>query len=98
MDKRSAAKDAYFSFRNSDYGHPFHEYLGIERPRIEYQWSKVRMTVFRNGQFITGDWCATIKEAKASYKAKLPKPSRCNCCGKFKRAGSTCFDCYDIIY
>lgn len=69
-------KSNYQKFLDDDYGHSFAEWLGIEVPRRErknYVWSSdpqygwVRLRTSRD----TGEYCKTLKEAKASYKAAL---------------------------
>lgn len=59
----------YQQYLDSDYGDGFHRWLGIDRPRREYQRDMVRLTSPRG----TGEWCSTIKDAKASYKAAMKR-------------------------
>ena len=53
----------------------FAAFLGIEAPRREYSYRSTgngRRTVIRlTSRRGTGEYCATLKEAKASYKAAL---------------------------
>jgi hypothetical protein len=62
----------YQQFMHDDFGHSFAEWLGIEVPKFETRNyfgpdEMVRMSSSR----ATGEWKATKKDAKASYKAAL---------------------------
>lgn len=70
------AKRNYQEFLDADCGYEFHEFLGIEKPLIDYAYNgKCRM--YRIGNYrnasIYGEWKPTKKEAKASYKEALRK-------------------------
>jgi hypothetical protein len=65
----------YEQFQSEDTGLDFHEWLGIEKPKVEYR-DKCRILGYESGcrmrtDRATGEWCKTKKEAKASYKAVL---------------------------
>ena len=72
----------YDEFLDADSGMEFHEWLGIEQPRIEHRGKSFGLS--DEGRLIskeaacrmsssraTGEWCKTKKDAKASYKAAL---------------------------
>lgn len=72
--RKYAAKRNYQEFQDADCGYDFHEWLGINKPRVDYDhYGNCRM--YRIGNYrdvsIYGEWCKTKKYAKASYKAKL---------------------------
>lgn len=72
--RKLRAKRQYSDFRNADYGHDFHEWLGINIPQVEYDGKgKCRMYRYERGYggYTRGEWCATKKDAKASYKQAL---------------------------
>jgi hypothetical protein len=64
----------YEQFLNADIDCTFAEWLGIEKPTLEFRgsswWGKDRKFRFSTSR-ATGEWCPTQKEAKASYKAAL---------------------------
>ncbi|WP_256823448.1 MULTISPECIES: hypothetical protein [unclassified Pseudomonas] len=65
----------YEQFQSEDTGLDFHEWLGIEKPKVEYR-ERCRILGHEAGcrmhtDRATGEWCKTKKEAKASYKAVL---------------------------
>lgn len=69
-------RSRYWEFRDSDCGNSFAEWLGIEVPRRKYNdcvWRcdpKYNWVRFESSK-ATGEYCKTLKEAKASYKAAL---------------------------
>lgn len=70
------AKCNYQEFLDEDCSYEFHEWLGIEKPRMDYgHHGKFRM--YRTGKAgymsVYGEWCDTQKAAKASYKEALKK-------------------------
>lgn len=71
--RKQRAKQNYRDFIDADYGHDFHEWLGISLPKFEFSYAgKCRMVRRKWGYVeVQGEWCATQKEAKASYKEAL---------------------------
>lgn len=72
--RKQRSKLNYRDFNRADYGHEFHEWLGITKPEFESDYSgNYRMSrwVWSRGRDVKGEWCATKKEAKASYKEAL---------------------------
>lgn len=77
--RQAEAKRQYQEYLDADYGHDFHVWLGIDKPSVEYDHhGKCRM--YRTGNAwklsIYGEWCKTLKAAKASYKEALYKARR----------------------
>jgi hypothetical protein len=66
-------KSRYEEYLDAEYGHSFAEWLGIEVPKLESgdYWHKTRGLVRYTSSRATGEWAATKKAAKASYKAAL---------------------------
>lgn len=82
--KPTRASAAWLEYMDADYGHSFAEWLGIEKPRLEYHWDSrnankyryVRAEHTRRGRWrqrVEGQYAPTMKEAKASYKEALKK-------------------------
>ena len=79
--KRSRAQQRYLDYLDADTGYSFAEFMGIEVPSLhaEMQKGKWRYRYDRTRwnwsakEYVTGEWGATKKEAKASYKAALKK-------------------------
>lgn len=73
----------YDEFLDSDSGIPFHEWLGIEKPKVQYRdksfiHGDVQPGCRMHSSRATGEWCKTKKDAKASYKAALAvEKARC---------------------
>lgn len=72
----------YDKFLNDDCGLYFHEFLGIIKPKFEqrgswgagYMYRMYRTTHHLDSlarESVTGEWCHTMKAAKASYKEAL---------------------------
>lgn len=66
----------YDDFLDADSGLEFHEWLGIEKPKVEYRdksfiHGDVEPGCRMRSSRATGEWCKTKKDAKASYKAAL---------------------------
>lgn len=63
----------YQEYLDSEFGDGFARWLGIDPPRRQYSnhigQSLVRLTSPR----ATGEWCSTLKAAKASYKADMQR-------------------------
>lgn len=84
--KQRASRNTYSDFINADYGHRFHVYLGVDcLPKFERcddhseHHGKFRMTrrfYHPDTRHVCGQWCATRKEAKASYKEALRENRR----------------------
>ncbi len=92
-------KGRYQDFMEHDGYDKFTDFLGIDVPLREYSYAyETRGFVRLKSRRATGEYCKTLKEAKASYKAALPKRQkyRCNKCGKFVSeldVGSDCLHC-----
>jgi hypothetical protein len=64
----------YQEYLNSDCGLTFAEWLGIEVPRLEYDYRgnyRYSRPMRDYSGFVYGEWKPTKKEAKASYKTAL---------------------------
>lgn len=66
----------YDEFLDADSGMAFHEWLGIEKPKMEYRdksfvHGDVEPGCRMRSSRATGEWCKTKKDAKSSYKAAL---------------------------
>lgn len=68
----------YGEYLDSDTGHSFAEFLGINLPRLEYDFPLRGPTLYRYVRRdwryavdVVGEWKPTKKEAKATYKAAL---------------------------
>lgn len=73
--RKHQAKRNYQEFQDADCGYDFHDWLGIDKPRVDYSNGKWRMYRIGNPWDISiyGEWCDTKKAAKASYKEALRK-------------------------
>ena len=72
--RQHKAKSNYQDFQYAECGYDFHEWLGINKPRVDYDRNgNCRMYRFGNYRDVSiyGEWCKTKKAAKASYKAAL---------------------------
>lgn len=72
----------YDEFQDADCGHEFHEFLGINKPKYEFRQTrdgKWEYQMRRQNRYyewgahgaVSGEWKATKKAAKASYKEAL---------------------------
>jgi len=68
----------YGEYMDADYGHSFAEWLGINLPRVEWNYKFGKDALYRyvrndwqHRTDIAGEWKPTKKEAKATYKAAL---------------------------
>ena len=72
--RKYKAKSNYQDFLDADSGHEFHEWLGINKPLLDYDRNG-NCRMYRLGNYrdmsVYGEWRPDKKEAKASYKAKL---------------------------
>ncbi|NDO80151.1 hypothetical protein CJP72_04985 [Citrobacter sp. NCU1] len=72
--RKHKAKCNYQEYLDADCGYEFHEWLGINKPCVDYD-HKGNCRMYRIGNYrdvsIYGEWKPTKKEAKASYKEKL---------------------------
>jgi hypothetical protein len=72
--RKARSRGNYREYLHADYGHEFHVWLGIDKPRVDYDRDG-NCRMYRIGgtwrPSIYGEWCETKKEAKASYKAAL---------------------------
>lgn len=71
--KLSRSKAKYQDFLDSDGwgGDDFASFLGIRLPEREYgSWESRGLIRFRSPR-ATGEWCKTVKAAKASYKTAM---------------------------
>lgn len=103
-------KGRYQDFMEHDGYDTFPDFLGIDVPQREYSYAyETRGFVRLKSRRATGEYCKTMKEAKASYKAALPKRQTYSCgkCGKFVSesdfnyyvyAGHPCPHCKDFDY
>lgn len=73
--RKARARRNYQDYLDADYGHSFHEWLGIDPPTVQYDYGKYRMYRIGNAcrPSIYGEWSDTKKAAKASYKLALRK-------------------------
>lgn len=73
--RKRTAKRNYQEFQDADCGYDFHEWLGIDKPRVDYDNGKFRMyrISYDWKPSIYGEWRDTQKAAKASYKDALRK-------------------------
>lgn len=60
----------YQEYRRSEVFESFAEWLGIDVPRRDYHWREQGHFRLKSSR-ATGEYCATLKEAKATYKAAL---------------------------
>lgn len=74
--RKYEAKRKFQEYLDADSGHDFHEWLGINRPEVEYDRNG-NCRMYRLGNYrdasVYGEWKPTKKEAKASYKEALRK-------------------------
>lgn len=71
--KLTKAQSRYQDYLDvGDCYHDFAAFLGFQPPEREYghSWQNRDMIRFRSPR-ATGEWCKTVKEAKASYKAAM---------------------------
>lgn len=76
VPKTPKSRSRYEEYRHSEVVESFPEWLGIDLPRREYNYygkyeerDYVRLTSSRG----TGEYCKTLKDAKASYKADMAR-------------------------
>lgn len=70
--KEPKKKSRYEEFLDADCGFSFGEWLVIDLPKREFQWNGRSEWTYRfTSRRGTGEWCKTLKEAKASYKAAI---------------------------
>lgn len=72
--RQRKARSKYQDFQDSECGNDFHEWLGINKPRVDYDRNG-NCRMYRIGDYrdvsIYGEWRKTKKQAKASYKDAL---------------------------
>jgi hypothetical protein len=79
VERLVRARRNYARFLHTDYGHAFHEWLGIDSMPVFVRddwWHRGKIRMVRKVYHptfheIAGEWCDTRNAAKASYKLAL---------------------------
>lgn len=66
---KSAARWAKY-WRSSECFDGFASYLGFDAPKFESNYGRPALVRMRSSRAV-GEWCTTMKEAKASYKKRM---------------------------
>lgn len=76
-----AKRSRYQEYQDADCGHSFSEWLGINKPRVDFRcingrfeyrmYRRERPYSWIGNESVSGEWAPTKKAAKASYKAAL---------------------------
>lgn len=69
----NTARDRYARFLHADGGQTFAEWLRIDVPVLDYNWSLSGGRYRYKSSRAEGEWQPTKGEAKANYKAALKK-------------------------